>query len=188
MAVGACTISGYDRSMEYKKLLQGWPYLAGMLGLVILGIVLLLSGSTLKVFSTPVEIVTDHPLHVNHVLPELGKDRAVTDGHARVDIPVDYYDFGKIRASDVVRRDFLVINHGSGPLVIEQAYTTCGCTTAELTASIIPPGKASRVTIIFNAGFHPVAGQTVRRGLILETNDPERPEAEIWVEASVSSK
>jgi hypothetical protein len=50
---------------------------------------------------------------------------------------------------------------------------------------VIPPGKVVLVTLRFDAGFHDTAGQTVRRGIIIENNDPDRSSAEIWVQASV---
>jgi hypothetical protein len=40
----------------------------------------------------------------------------------------------------------------------------------------------------FDAGFHDSAGQTVRRGVILETNDPEQPQVEMWIQADVASQ
>lgn len=149
------------------------------------------------------EVVTSHPLHVTHT-PLMDLDGLSLDSEAaaaeaaaakaaavpassqpQAVLPVEFFDFGAVGADAVVRREFLVLNEGSAALVIFGAYTTCGCTTADLTASVIPPGKASRVTVIFDAGFHPVSGQTVRRGLILETNDPNRPQVEIWVQAAV---
>jgi hypothetical protein len=132
----------------------------------------------------PAEVVTAQPLHAGYALP-VAASRAAGSGQARAEIPVSFYDFGRIPSRAIVRHDFYLVNRGSVPLVIRQAYTTCGCTSADLTASVIPPGKASRVTVTFNAGFHPAAGQTVRRGLVLETNDPNQPLAEIWVQASV---
>ncbi len=42
------------------------------------------------------------------------------------------------------------------------------------------------MTLTFDAGFHDVSGQTVRRGVIIENNDPNHPVLEIWVEVSVS--
>jgi hypothetical protein len=109
----------------------------------------------------------------------------VPTGHPQADLSSGFFDFGAISSQAVVQRDFLLINNGDAPLVIRKAHTTCGCTTASLTASIIPPGQASRITMVFNAGFHSVAGQTVRRGLIMTTNDPDHAELEIWVQASV---
>jgi hypothetical protein len=105
--------------------------------------------------------------------------------YPKADLSSGFYNFGTISRDAVVQRDFLVVNRGDAPLEIREAHTTCGCTTAHLTASVIPPGQASRITMIFNAGFHDVTGQTVRRGLLMTTNDPDHPELEIWVQVSV---
>lgn len=106
-------------------------------------------------------------------------------GQPHLELSSSYYDFGILRGLTAVTRDFFIINRGSAALVITQAYTTCGCTTALLTASIVPPGAAARATLTFNPAFHSLSGQTVRRGLILETNDPDQPEVAIWVQASL---
>jgi hypothetical protein len=37
----------------------------------------------------------------------------------------------------------------------------------------------------FDAGFHDARGQTVRRGIIIENNDPTNPQIELWAQASV---
>lgn len=133
-----------------------------------------------------IQIATDHPIRVEHGQADGSTDFvSVESGSPRAELPASFYDFGAITSKAVVKRDFLVINRGKAPLIIYQAYTTCGCTTAELTASRVPPGQAARATIIFNAGYHNVTGQTVRRGLILETNDPDHPEVEIWVQAEI---
>lgn len=98
-----------------------------------------------------------------------------------------FHDFGRIGAKDVVTRTFVVRNTGDAPLTISRAYTTCGCTTAEISADVIPPGKAVTVEMRFDAGFHDSAGQTVRRGVILENNDPDQPQTELWVQANVGN-
>ncbi len=205
LALTASTGQGYDGCMVLKRFLPKWPFLAAMhlrwrgTAIALLAIIALMAGTAaLAVRSRgavvrAIEIVYTHPMHAVYaiparIVPMFLPQAAGSSGQARVQIPTDFYDFGPISARAVVHRDFLIINQGSAPLVILQAYTTCGCTSAELTATIIPPGKASRVTVTFDAGFHPVAGQTVRRGLVLETNDPGRPEVEIWVQASVRTK
>ena len=95
------------------------------------------------------------------------------------------YDFGSIGLSEVVSKEFIIANEGEAPLTISKAYTTCGCTTVEITARVIPPGKAALATLVFDAGFHDSGGQTVQRGLIIESNDPLFPKTEIWTRATV---
>ena len=44
------------------------------------------------------------------------------------------------------------------------------------------------MTLRFDAGYHDTRGQSVRRGVIIENNDPNNPQMEIWAEASVRTK
>ena len=104
----------------------------------------------------------------------------------KISVPSDYYNFGQVGPRDKVRRKFVIRNEGEAPLTISRAYTTCGCTTAEFTARVIPPGKVALVTLIFDAGFHDARGQTVDRGIIIENNDRSNSKAEIWTRASVA--
>lgn len=133
------------------------------------------------------EVVSNRPFRAIHEMragppiPFLPADQA----QPKIAVPVAYHDFGTIGAKAVVKRKFLVRNEGEAPLTISRAYTTCGCTTAEFTARVIPPGKAALVTLVLDAGFHDVRGQTVKRGIIIENNDRKRSKAEIWVRASV---
>jgi hypothetical protein len=104
-----------------------------------------------------------------------------------IQVPEKSYNLGLVGPYDVIEEEFIIRNTGEAPLTISRAYTTCGCTTAEISASVIPPGKVATVRLIFDAGFHDTAGQTVRRGLIIENNDPQRSQMEIWVQAQVRS-
>lgn len=104
----------------------------------------------------------------------------------KIAVPNAYFDFGVVGATAVVTREFLVRNEGEAPLTITRAYTTCGCTVADFSARVIPPGKAALVTLIFDAGFHDVRGQVVKRGIIIENNDRAASKAEIWVRAAVA--
>jgi hypothetical protein len=73
-------------------------------------------------------------------------------------------------------------------LTIHRAYTTCGCTTAEFSSTVIPTGKVAVMKIVLDAGFHDVRGQTVRRGVIIENNDPNNSQIEIWTQAKVRNE
>lgn len=159
---------------------------------------LVLSGSLYVYFSDsqtasadfayrPEDVAYDRPIHAIHEMgeglpiPFLPKDQA----QPSIVISEKSYNFGSIGPTDVVQRSFAILNTGDATLTISRAYTTCGCTTADITASSIPPGKVAEVTLTFDAGYHDTAGQTVRRGLIIENNDPRNSQAEFWTEASV---
>jgi hypothetical protein len=128
----------------------------------------------------PEDVARDRPISAIH---EMGEGPPIPF------LPRDEstYDFGMIGPQDVVNRTFIIRNTGEAPLTISRAYTTCGCTTAEISASVIPPGMVAEATLIFDAGFHDTAGQSVRRGLIIENNDPNQSKAEYWTTAKVSN-
>ncbi len=135
----------------------------------------------------PEDVVYGQPIHAIHEMgegppiPFLPRDQA----QPAIVVPEKSYDFGKIGPVDVVERTFVVGNTGDAPLVISRAYTTCGCTAADISARLIPPGKVAKITVTFDAGFHDTAGETVRRGLIIENSDPRNSQAEIWIQAEV---
>lgn len=135
----------------------------------------------------PEDVVYDRPIRAVHEM-QAGPPIRFLPGDQRqpkIVLPDNTHDFGSIGAKAVVKRQFVIRNAGEAPLTISRAYTTCGCTTADLTARVIPPGKVILATLTFDAGFHDARGKTVRRGLIIENNDPSQPEAAIWVQASV---
>ncbi len=139
---------------------------------------------------TPEEVARIRPVFAVHEMNEGPPIPFLPENQPQPNIEASEksYDFGVIGPQDVVEQEFIIRNTGDAPLTISRAYTTCGCTTAEISASIIPPGRVATINLIFDAGFHDTAGQTVRRGLIVENNDPDHSQMEIWVQASVRSK
>ncbi len=135
------------------------------------------------------DVVYDKPLTAVHEMESLNLESIPflpMDGpQPKISVSEDSYNLGSIGPTEVVTYDFAITNLGEAPLTINRAYTTCGCTTAEFTATVIPPGKVSVVTMILDAGFHDVRGQTVRRGIIIENNYPKNPQVEIWAQAAV---
>jgi hypothetical protein len=183
-----------DRTRKRRQRQRLIPFIAiiaGGLLIIAAGWYLLgYRGSVETAFAySPEDVIYDQPLHAIHemgppslaTIPFLPKDSP----QPKIAVSEDFYAFGSIGPTDVVTHDFVIANLGDAPLTIHRAYTTCGCTTADFTATVIPPGKFSVVTLRLDAGFHDVRGQTVRRGLIIENNDPANPQVEIWSQASV---
>lgn len=137
----------------------------------------------------PEDVIYDQPLHAIHEMEPTNPDSIPflpKDGpQPKIAISEDFYDFGSVGLKDVVTHEFVIANQGEAPLTISRAYTTCGCTTASFTATVIPPGKVVVMTLRLDAGFHDTGGQTVRRGVIIENNDSRNPQIEIWAQASV---
>jgi hypothetical protein len=167
--------------------------IAGLLGILLLGAALFVylqqdqtAGAAIAYTAADVAregpFVAEHDMGAGPPIPFL----PASDPQPDIVLSETRHDFGRIGPTDAVERTFTVYNDGQAPLTISRAYTTCGCTTAEFSASVIPPGQLATVKVIFDAGFHDSAGQTVRRGIIIENNDPDQSQAEIWVQATVN--
>ncbi len=148
-------------------------------------------GSTARAAYDPADVVYDQPVHGIHEMgpaaeqpPFLPKDGP----QPKIEIPVDFQDLGVVPPEAEPEATFVVRNAGQAPLTVSRVYTTCGCTTADLTARVIPPGKVALLTVHFDADFHDVRGETVRRGVILENNDRTHPKAEVSIKVQVSDQ
>lgn len=106
-------------------------------------------------------------------------------GTPLAEMAVRYFDFGALSGSQEVSHGFVLANRGDAPLIVTHAYATCGCTNAKISAAVIPPGKAGLVTVFFTPMMSTGGSQAIRRGIILETNDPLNPQIEIWVQAAL---
>ncbi|MEX2143737.1 MAG: DUF1573 domain-containing protein [Anaerolineales bacterium] len=144
-----------------------------------------------RVDSDASQVVYDQPIQAVHEMT--GSDLLsiaflpADDPQPKIVFSEQFFDFKKVGYSEVVQHEFVITNGGEAPLTISRAYTTCECTTADFTGTVIPPGKTIIVTVTFDAGAHDVRGQLVRRGVIIESNDPARPQTEIWTQASVNT-
>jgi hypothetical protein len=180
-----------DKRRSERLLIPIFAIIAGGLLIIAAGWYLLGNKSNVDTAFAynPDDVVYDQPLYAIHEMeppslasvPYLPKDSP----QPKIAVSEDFYSFGSIAPTDVVTHEFIIANVGDAPLTINRAYTTCGCTTADISASVIPPGKFSVVALRLDAGFHDVRGQTVRRGLIIENNDRSNPQLEIWTQASV---
>jgi len=99
--------------------------------------------------------------------------------------PANRY-LGALGRKDVVNLKYVVVNTGNKDLVIDNVVTSCGCTTADLSHSIIPPGHRADLAVRFDAGYHKVElGEQVVRVVWLTTNDPDTPVAEARLTATI---
>ncbi len=171
-----------------------------IIGLVLAGIGIILIGLTWYFIADPgsaqarfeyseADVVYSRPMQAVHEMSGSGLDTIPflpKDGpQPKIALLEDFYNFGSVGSTEIASHDFVIANRGNAPLTLSRAYTTCGCTTADFTGTVIPPGKVVVVTMNFDAGFHDARGQTVRRGIIIENNDPTNPQIELWAQASV---
>ena len=99
-------------------------------------------------------------------------------------VPVLTYDFGEIPVSPSVAYIYAIENTGTADLHLSDLVTSCGCTTAELTSSVIPPGQRADLRVVFDPGFHETVGPVTRVVWVM-TDDPTQPMLEVQLRASV---
>lgn len=201
IATSPQTTSRRKRREEYAKKqkrqkMRAYIFLgAGALLIVLLIAYLIVQpGDKAKDFNIATAPVNrDQPLHAIHEMNMPGDPKKPIpflpkDGpQPAIFIPTTTYNFGRIGAKEVVTHDFIIANVGEAPLTISRAYTSCGCTTADFTSVVIPPGEKAIVTLRLDAGYHDVRGQVVRRDLIIESNDPKNSEMVISTQAAVQT-
>ncbi len=162
---------------------------AGLLGLALLGaLAAWWSGNQLATAPYAAgDVSREKPLRAVHGLPVGAHYPAVQAGEERARLEADaaFHDFGRVPHTQPVTHTFVLYNRGSADLVIRRAYTTCECTTAEVSGSIIPAGKAALVAVQYDPRLHSTPGTTLRRGVILETNDPDQGQVELWIQAEI---
>lgn len=102
----------------------------------------------------------------------------------RLDLPSTTYDFGTILVQPDVAHIFAVQNTGTMNLEISNLVTSCGCTTAQLSSSVILPGQRADLTVVFDPDFHVTSGP-VTRVVWFATNDLTQPWVELLITANV---
>lgn len=60
------------------------------------------------------------------------------------------HNFGTFKEADVQTYVFTFTNTGDKPLVIQQAFSSCGCTVPEYTKKPIMPGKTGQISVTYN--------------------------------------
>lgn len=68
-----------------------------------------------------------------------------------IKINSEKYDFGKIKQGVPVTTFFTITNTTDKPIVIENAWAGCGCTTPEYSKEPIAPGGTSKLKVGYNA-------------------------------------
>jgi len=82
------------------------------------------------------------------------------------------YDFGRIKAGELVKYSFVFTNNGDQPLELSNVQPSCGCTTAGDWSHKVMPGETGKVPIQFNsANFNGSVFKTVS----VSSNDKQKP-------------
>lgn len=68
-----------------------------------------------------------------------------------IKVSTEKFDFGKIKQNVPVTTYFEVKNTSSKPVVIENAWGSCGCTTPEVPKEPIMPKSSTKLKVQYNA-------------------------------------
>lgn len=60
------------------------------------------------------------------------------------------HDFGKFKESVPQTYSFVFTNTGDQPLVIQQAFASCGCTVPTFSKEPVQPGEKGKITVTYN--------------------------------------
>jgi hypothetical protein len=91
-------------------------------------------------------------------------------------------DFGRVEQFSTLEHQVLLGNEGDAPLRILKVETSCGCTVAIPSDSVVFPGRETKLNVTFQT--KDVSGKQEKR-IVLRTNDPAEPTVNIMVRADV---
>ncbi len=91
-------------------------------------------------------------------------------------------DFGQIEQFQTVDRQITLGNEGDLPLRIIKVESSCGCTVAVPSDSVVLPGRETKLDVAFSSKDS--SGPQEKR-VVLRTNDPAEPSVTIIVRADI---
>jgi len=107
---------------------------------------------------------------------------ATVAGEARVQAIDPVYDFGTALNGVAVKHVFKLKNVGTGPLIIGNVQTSCGCTAAAPSRSTVPPGELSEIAVTFDTRSD--KGPATRTITVM-TNDSQHPQLLLTMKGDV---
>ncbi|MGH7865869.1 MAG: DUF1573 domain-containing protein, partial [Candidatus Binataceae bacterium] len=95
------------------------------------------------------------------------------------------FDFGSALEGEMIRHVFRIKNAGKGNLVIRGVKSSCGCTAAEPTRSMLAPGEDAEISAAFDTRHQ--KGHQVRT-ITAITNDPASPQAIFTIQGTIKQQ
>jgi hypothetical protein len=97
----------------------------------------------------------EHSIFFKKGNPNAGLPAAILKDTTSVEFAETEFKFGSISEGDKVEHIFKLKNTGAKPLIIANAWGSCGCTVPEYAKDPIAPGAQTEVKVTFNsAGKH----------------------------------
>jgi hypothetical protein len=102
----------------------------------------------------------------------LGGPARAEDARPRLVVAEPVYDFGTVERGARIDHTFRLPNRGTASLLVDHVKSSCGCTVAVLSESVVPPNDEARVAVTLDtAGLAGRATKTIN----VYTNDPDQP-------------
>ena len=92
------------------------------------------------------------------------------------------HDFGPSAQEQELRADFRLTNAGTAPLIVKNVRADCGCAGGAVDATELAPGASTTIRVIFRTL---TMSGTLHKRIMVDTNDPARPTAELKLKADV---
>ncbi len=92
------------------------------------------------------------------------------------------HDFGKVKANEPLRTDFIFTNTGASVLEISDVRPGCGCTTAGTWDKSVKPGDTGKIPIQFNPGNF---SGSVTKSVTVTCNDPVQTVQSLSIKATI---
>lgn len=101
---------------------------------------------------------------------------------AKIEFEETVYNWGRLLEGESVTHAYRFWNRGDEPLEILGVGTTCGCTAALVTDSLLAPGEQGEITVTFDSRAR-MGNQS--KTVYVATNDPEQKTVELKIEGEV---
>lgn len=110
------------------------------------------------------------------------EQQGVFAGSPAIHFSKDFFTFEPILEGESVAIAFSLSNEGSEPLVIHDAVTSCGCTTADYPNYALQPGEKGTIKTTFYSKGH---GGENDISLLVKSNDPALPVKTLRIQGTV---
>lgn len=94
-------------------------------------------------------------------------------------------DIGKVQTDSKAHAYFLLYNIGGKHLRISDVDTSCGCTVAKVSKTVLAPGDFTRIDVDIDTSLK--VGP-IRKKITVKSNDPKRPELAVFLIGDVLGK
>lgn len=108
---------------------------------------------------------------------------AVAAAAPKIEFEEETFSFGEVYQGAKVEHVFTFRNGGDEPLTIDKVRTSCGCTAALLSATVLQPGEAGELRTSFDSGRF--RGEVVKT-IYVYANDPLRQVSQLYVRGKVT--